>query len=265
VYSDLKLNSKKEVGSLFVLKWLIQNVRGRVTYALKHPGYALNALMRELTLSDERFLAQVSGVSARQIRSFLDEPINTPEFANHIRSAKDRFTSLSMKSADLYAKRVLNQYAVVRALKPECIVETGIANGVSSSYILLALHKNGRGRLHSIGLEDPAFLPPDQKLGWLVPDWLRPSWQTHLGDACEILPKLAIQLQHISIFIHDSLHTYDHMMWEFKTIYPHLQSGGLLLADDALWNEAFNDFARDVNASEAQILRGVGFLRKLST
>lgn len=247
------------------MKWLFQNVGGRVTYALKHPGYALNTIIRELTLSDERFLGQITTLSPRQIRNFLDEPTNTPEFANHIRSATEQFRLLSIESADLYAKKVLNQYAVVRALKPQCIVETGIANGVSSSYLLLALHKNGHGRLHSIGLSDPAFLPPGKEPGWLVPDWLRYPWQTHLGDACEILPRLAAQLPDISIFIHDSLHTYDHMMWEFKTIYPHLQSGGLLLADDALWNEAFSDFARDVNASEAQILRGVGFLRKFST
>jgi len=247
------------------VKWLFQNVGGRVTHALKHPGYALNTLIRELALSDERFLAQITGISARQIRSFLDEPIKTVEFADHLRSTAEQFRALSIKSADLYAKKVLNQYAVVRALKPQCIVETGIANGVSSSYILLALHKNGHGRLHSIGLGDPIFLPPGKDLGWLVPDWLRSPWQTHLGDAREILPRLAVQLTDMSIFVHDSLHTYDHMMWEFKTAYPHLQTGGLLLADDALWNEAFNDFVRDVNASQAQILRGVGFLRKPPT
>jgi hypothetical protein len=247
------------------VKWLFQNVGERVRYALKHPAYALNTLVRELALSDERFLSQITTVSARQIRRFLDEPTKTPEFANHIRSATEQFHTSSVTSADLYAKKVLNQYAVVRAFKPQCIVETGIASGVSSSYLLLALHNNGRGHLHSIGLCDPAFLPPGKEPGWLVPDWLRSPWHTYLGDAREILPGLALQLQPISIFIHDSLHTYDHMMWEFQTIYPHLRSGGLLLADDALGNEAFNDFARDVNASEAQILRGVGFLRKFST
>jgi predicted O-methyltransferase YrrM len=95
-------------------------------------------------------------------------------------------------------------------------------------------------------------------------DWLRSQWLTLVGDAREILPRLAVQLTDMSIFIHDSLHTYDHMMWEFETAYPHLQTGGLLLADDALWNKAFSDFVRDVNLSEARILRGVGFLRKSS-
>ena len=53
-------------------------------------------------------------------------------------------------------------------------------------------------------------------------------------------------------------------MWEFETTYPKLQHVGLLVSDDAFWNNSFYDFARKACASEAQILRGVGFLRKNS-
>jgi predicted O-methyltransferase YrrM len=66
----------------------------------------------------------------------------------------------------------------------------------------------------------------------------------------------------MDIFIHDSLHTYEHMIWEFEASYPSLRVGGLLFADDALWNHAFSDFARRHGEHEARILRGVGFLRK---
>jgi hypothetical protein len=52
------------------------------------------------------------------------------------------------------------------------------------------------------------------------------------------------------------------MMWEFDACYPYLRIGGLLFADDALWNESFPDFARKVMAPQARILRGVGFLKK---
>jgi predicted O-methyltransferase YrrM len=40
--------------------------------------------------------------------------------------------------ADLYAKKVLLQYISIRAFQPETVVETGVANGVSSAYILPA-------------------------------------------------------------------------------------------------------------------------------
>ncbi len=245
------------------MRWLIQNVRRRAGFAIKNPRYALRAMLRELTFADEKFIGRITASSPQQIRRYLDEPITTPRFAEHIRGADEQLRALSIGSADLFAKKILNQYAAVRALAPECIVETGIANGVSSAYLLLALQKNGVGCLHSVGLPDPAFLPPGKDPGWLVPQWLRDPWQVHLGDAREILPRLLAEIGNIGIFIHDSLHTYDHMTWEFETAYPHLLSGGLLFSDDALWNDSFNDFARSM-LMPAKILRGVGFLKKNS-
>lgn len=244
------------------MKWLFQNAGRRAGFAIKNPRYAFGALLRELTHADEQFLASITRASPRQIRGYLDEPISTAAFADLLSEAQQEFRSLSIQSADLFAKKILNQYAVARALAPDCIVETGVANGVSSSYLLLALHKNRHGCLHSIGLADPAFLPAGKDPGWLVPQWLRAPWQIHLGDARAILPELLGRLGSVGMFIHDSLHTYDHMTWEFETAYPHLRAGGLLLSDDALWNNAFHDFARRVGAAQARILRGVGFLRK---
>ena len=246
------------------MRWLLQNVWQRAAFAFQHPRYAAGSILRELTLADEKFIAHITGISTRQVRSFMDEPISTPAFAEALHAAEKRFRALSIESADLFAKKVLTQYAAVRALAPARIVETGVANGVSSAYLLLALHKNGKGHLHSIGLNDPNFFPQGAAPGWLVPAWLRGSWQIHIGDAREILGALLSQLGGVDIFIHDSLHTYDHMSWEFATAYPVLRPGGLLIADDALWNDSFHDFARKVSEPEAKILRGVGFLRKKS-
>jgi predicted O-methyltransferase YrrM len=244
------------------MKWFLQNARHRANFALKNPRYALGVALREISLADEKFLARITGVQPRQIRRYLDEPFSTPGFAEHIHNVAEQFLSISIESADLFAKKILNQYAAVRALAPEYIVETGIANGVSSSYLLLAIQKNGCGNLHSIGLADPSFLPSGKDIGWLVPGWLRKPWQIHLGDSKEVLPRLLANCPKIDVFIHDSLHTYDHMFWEYETAYPFLRPGGLLFSDDALWNMAFHDFAHKIGAVDAQILRGVGFLRK---
>jgi hypothetical protein len=244
------------------VKWLLQNIRGRADFVVRNPRHSIGALWREFTFADERFLSRVTRSSPRQIRAFLDEPIATPEFASHLHQAERELGTFASAGADLYAKKVLNQYAAIRAITPNLVVETGIANGVSSAYLLLALQKNGRGQLHSIGLSDPAFVPAGREPGWLVPSWLRGRWQIHFGDATEILPGLLPQLGMIDAFIHDSRHTYEHMLWEFETAYPFLGPGKLLLADDATWNSAFLDFARKVSASDARILRGVGVLRK---
>lgn len=244
------------------MKWLLQNVRGRAKYALKNPRYAMTVAWNELTLADERFLCRITGDSAKAIRMFLEEPVTTPEFQQHLKEKGHNFRGLAITSADIYAKKVLNQYAVIRALRPSCVVETGIANGVSAAYILLALKKNGSGFLHSVGLPDPAFLPAGMEAGWFVPNWLREAWKKHFGDAREILPPLLRQLGEIDVFIHDSLHTYEHMYWEFETAYPFLRPGGVLLADDALFNLAFQNFVRERHLSHARVLRGVGVLLK---
>lgn len=244
------------------MRWLLSNVRNKLSYAVHNPGYAVRSLFRELAVADERFLSRITGCPVPKIRGFLDEPLGTPEFAASLRGAEGTMQSLGLQSADLYAKKILAQYAAIRAFQPEIVVETGVANGVSSSYLLLALEKNSRGRLYSLEVGDRSYLPEGKPNGWIVPNFLRPRWEMRVGDSKVLLPALLRELRRSDVFIHDSLHTYDHMLWEFRAAYPFLPDGGLLFADDALWNDAFWQFKREVNAKDGEIIRGVGYLRK---
>ena len=244
------------------MKWFLLDAKQRLLRMAANPGYAAKAVFREVTWADERFLARITGERVSRIRQFIGEPAGTPEFLRHVHECEKTFRTTSIESADLYAKKVLLQYAIVRALKPETILETGVANGVSSAHVLLALHKNQRGTLHSIEIGDSTYLPAGREPGWVVPEWLRGRWRYHLGDATQILPQLLRELPALDLFTHDSLHTYEHMKFEFEQAFPFLRSGGILIADDALWNEAFWDFARGQAVPNAQILHGVGVLRK---
>ncbi|MGH9775206.1 MAG: class I SAM-dependent methyltransferase [Candidatus Acidiferrales bacterium] len=230
-------------------------------FVRQQPGYALQALAREVTWADERFIGSLTRCAAANVRRFLDEPSQDAAFAEHLRGCQGDFRLAGVTSADLYAKKVLLQYAVVRAARPAMIVETGVANGVSSAHILLALEKNGRGTLHSLEIGEQAYLPAGRETGWVVPAWLRGRWNLHIGDARAELPGLLRELAPVDIFIHDSLHTYEHMQFELRTAYPYVKESGLMVADDALWNGAFVDFARETD-EEGQIIRGVGYLRK---
>lgn len=243
------------------MRWFFLDAAERLRFARRNPGYTLRMLTRELTLSDERFLASLLGVGKAGLRRYLDEPVNTPVFFNGLGKNAQQFRQASITSAALYGKKVLLQYAAMRALRPRVVVETGVASGVSTSYILLAMHKNGVGTLHSIEMGDASFLPPGKEPGWLVPDWLRERWKLHLADARVLLQSLLEELGQVDAFIHDSFHTYEHMRFEFEQAYPHLRPGGLLLADDAQWNKAFDEFAAKVGA-QARILRGVGYCCK---
>ena len=46
------------------MKWFLQNISNRVAFAARNPRYALEAVIREFVLADERFLAKITGVSA---------------------------------------------------------------------------------------------------------------------------------------------------------------------------------------------------------
>ena len=139
-------------------------------------------------------------------------------------------------------------------------MQCGVCNGLSSAFMMLALAKNGAdGQLHAIDVprvfnsKDPAWRIPNKVYGEVVPEGRLPGWmvpeayQTRFhvqqGDAKVLLPQLVEQLPAIDMFYHDSTHTYDHMMFEFREAKRKLVSGGLVVADDISWNSSLWDFA----------------------
>jgi len=130
-------------------------------------------------------------------------------------------------------------YLVCRALRPQTVVETGVAYGLSSAFILQALEVNGQGRLFSIDLP-PLGKNPDAAVGMLIPDKLKQRWELHRGTSRRMLPGL-LRDRTVDIFVHDSLHTYRTMRWEFDAVWPRLRPGGVVLSDDVQGNRAFDE------------------------
>jgi len=138
-------------------------------------------------------------------------------------------------------------YVGARATQPRAVVETGPYNGASSVFLLRALEDNGDGRLHSFDLpeaRDALGYPAGREPGWLVPDELRHRFELTLGDTRETLRPALGRLGEIDLFFHDSLHTARHMLFEYRTAWPHLRAGGVLVSDDVFWNPAFLLFTR---------------------
>lgn len=145
-------------------------------------------------------------------------------------------------------------YVLTRLLKPEIIVETGVFDGVSSSVFLQALRDNRKGHLISIDLPatetimgsthcmPETCLPAGCQPGWVIPDFLRERHTLLLGDSKELLPRVLETYSVIDVFLHDSLHTFEHQLFEYSTVWPHLRQGGLLLSDDIFWTPAFHRF-----------------------
>ena len=147
-------------------------------------------------------------------------------------------------------------YVCTRALKPAIMVETGVASGSSAAYILQAMELNRKGLLYSIELPDSdpgAPIPENKEIGWLIPSKLRHMWRLILGRSQEKLPLLLRNLGSIDAFLHDSEHTYENMMFEYETTWPHLREGGVLLSDDIHWNRAFYNIVRNNTSQKFRI------------
>lgn len=166
-------------------------------------------------------------------------------------------------------------YLLVRALRPERIVETGVSSGYSARLILEALARNGAGRLWSIGIEkiavgaradgaDGAFRA--RPVGWLVPEPLRSRWALRIGPSEALLARvLAEEADPLDLFIHDSLHVYERMMAEYTAAYPYLRPGGLLLSHDIHHNPAWPEFlARHRLTGDEELDHDLGAVRRPS-
>jgi hypothetical protein len=137
------------------------------------------------------------------------------------------------------------------------IVETGVANGKSSAYILRGLDRNGTGRLISIDLPQEygsahscsGVILAGRTSGWLVPRQLRERWDLRLADASAVLPALKAAVPNVDSFFHDSLHTYEHMKFELEFAKDWVRSGGWVLCDDIRGNAAFEEASQGKTAA----------------
>jgi hypothetical protein len=170
-------------------------------------------------------------------------------------------------------------YSLIRTIKPSIILETGVYHGYYTSCMLKGINDNHRddsinGKLISIDLpayktiaestnESPyiTHLPPGYGPGWVIPDYLKDRWQLHIGDSRKLLPIILNRENNISLFFHDSLHTYSHMTYEFETVYSKLDYGEYLMSHDIHWNRAFRHFLKK-HGQKGFSIHGFGVFRK---
>jgi predicted O-methyltransferase YrrM len=149
-------------------------------------------------------------------------------------------------------------YLLVRALKPRVVVETGVLHGGSSAHLLHAVAENGFGEVYSI---DFAAAPGEPPRDYLIPPRLRTAWRFVEGDSTRVLPDLLHRASGCDLFHHDSLHSYEHMMWEYQVARRWLRPHGVISSHDVLsgpgGKNAFADFCAGEGARYG-IFRNVG-------
>lgn len=165
-------------------------------------------------------------------------------------------------------------YVIVRAQRPRTLVETGVSSGYSSRLVLEALRCNARGHLHSIGVDQLGFRTAapsgserleGRHAGWMVPEELRPLWSLHVGRSRDVLPSLWKELVpgELDLFVHDSLHEYATMRFEYEEGWRHLAPEGLLLSHDIHSTRAWTDFLAERRLTgDVELAHDLGAVRK---
>jgi hypothetical protein len=210
------------------------------------------------------------GVDAATVEASYSQIEGNSRFNAHVKAvaaAAGRPLGGFVRPADLYV--------ICRIRKPDVVVETGVASGLSSAHILQALDDNSSGKLYSIDLPNAdteellgkviTRLPEGRTSGWVVPDWLRGRWDLRIGKSGDLLPPLLEELTRVSIFLHDSEHSFDNMTFEFNQAWPRLVKGGYLIADDVnlpASRGAFYSFAKREGRTPARVYAGFGVVMK---
>ena len=171
-------------------------------------------------------MVKLTGESKDKIKKILNEAENIRE---HIIDKLSKIPAFHGAMVSPLEGSII--YTIIRCLKPKIVIETGVANGASSTFILSALEKNNLGKLYSIDLPSKDLLLKEE-IGWLVPKSLRHRWGLIIGNSRIVLPKLLAELGHVDIFLHDSLHTLEHILFELKESYDYIPKGGFLIVDD---------------------------------
>jgi len=143
-------------------------------------------------------------------------------------------------------------WCLVRHLRPQNVVETGVARGVTSRVVLEALERNGQGHLWSIDLP-PLERVWHQQVGVTVRDRHKSRWSYIKGSSRRRLPGLLAQLGQIELFIHDSLHTERNLLFELEQTWTAVRPGGAVVVDDVDVSGGFKFFTRTFSPSSFMV------------
>lgn len=215
----------------------------RVARSPGHTADFIDALTQTLDVPREDILGILSETELQHIEEKVTARILTAKHTGPFDSGHN--------GDFLLAKAI---YVVCRLRSPNVVLETGVAYGVTSAFTLQAMVVNRKGRLFSIDFP-PLGRNADQSVGAFIPTELKDRWRLYRGPTKRVLPDLLSRIGQVDVFVHDSLHTYRNMTFEFTSVWPSLSSSAAVIADDIELNDAFSDFATKVKPVFSAVVR----------
>ncbi len=177
------------------------------------------------------FVSAVSGAEIAQVRAWIQELEEDNDLTKHLTRQLSSNPRRRICAKEPHWARRFGWYALVRAIAPDHVVETGTHLGLGSCAIAAALLRNGHGRLTTIDI--------DPEAGYLIGGPWASVIDRRTGSSIDVLTELT----DVGMFIHDSLHTYDYETRELAAVGPNLRADAIVLSDNAHESSALSDWA----------------------
>ena len=187
---------------------------------------------RAVAEDKERFAAGLDGDLWAESRRFGDEFQRTAE-------AKMAALGVDLGGGGDYAL----VYFLTRLLKPQSVVETGVAAGFTAQAVLTAMARNGTGQLYSSDFPYFRLKNPEQYVGYLVDDELKDRWEVYLRGERDNLPLICRRAKRIGLVHYDSDKTKAGRAFAMDLLAPRLTRDGVFVMDDIQDNLFFRDYA----------------------
>lgn len=185
-------------------------------------------------------LSIVTGCPSAEIKRYLYEPSVDEALKAHYKTAHSAQPPQRRAIADDIARwgRRICWYAAARALKPRCIVETGVDKGHGALLLCAALQRNA-----AEGIEG-TYIGTDinPNAGYLLAGPYARHGKILYGDSLNSLRTLT---NPIDLFINDSDHSAEYEADEYRTIQPLLHDTSVVIGDNAHVTNVLLEFAHD--------------------
>ncbi len=234
--------------------WFI-NFLKRVRYATRYYNFRYGQILRwgfnsredtnytyALTPANMEYLAStlavVTGKDRQAIMGYIREAEQDEALKacilNSIRNSEHRHFA----DAEVRFARRLGWYALLRALKPAVVVETGVDKGLGAVLLCAGILRNRAegfpGKYYGTDINPEA--------GYMLTGIYKEAGEILYGDSIESLKKLS---EPIGLFINDSDHSADYEYREYRTIEPLLGPNSVVLGDNAHATDKLVRFATE--------------------
>lgn len=168
------------------------------------------------------WVAAVTNVPVGVIREYMRELEEDRELRRHVESAVVASDRRGLADREVRFGRRAGWYALVRALRPDHVLETGTDKGLGTCVLAAAVLRNGSGYVTTIDTN------PDS--GYLITGRYGDATNRVIGDSVNAIGAIN---EPVDFFLHDSLHTFEHESAELQAVAPRLSKRAVVLSDNA--------------------------------